>query len=186
MTGQIPDKLIYNKNSYSIVGLKGHGLPAPLDFGLEPISPHTANWRGFVMTYEIVNSLLILQNMDVTVKEMKDDLPLINSITPEAKKEGYINLTYTNLNFKTQFVGKILIAKDFIDTMYVHMGFQSPLSFKKVIELNILDGAMTKFTDFSEIMETYRNNNISDGKHGSTENLQEWIARTFSLDYDFS
>ncbi len=65
------------------------------------------------------------------------------------------------------------------------MGFQSPLSFKTVIELNISDGALIKFTDFFEIMKKYRKRNLSDGKHGPTENLQEWIARTFSLDYDF-
>jgi len=188
MTGQIPDKLIYKKSSYSIVGLKGEGLPSPFDFGLKPTSPHTANWRGFVMTYEIDNNHLILQDMDVTIKKMKDNLPLINGVTPEAKEEGYLQLTYTNLKLKTQFVGKILIAKDFIDSMYVHMGFQSPLSFKKVIELIVSDGNVTKFTDFSEIMETYRKNNISDGKLGPTENIeniQGWIARTFSLDYDF-
>ena len=185
MTGQIPDKLIYNESSYSIVGIKGEGLLSPLDFGLKPTSPSTANWRGFVMTYEIVKDYLILQEMNVTVKQMIDNIPLINGVTPEIKREGFFHLTYTNLNLKTHFVGKILIAKDFIDSMYVHMGFQSPLSFKKVIELILLDGTMTKFTDFSEIMEKYRKNNVSDGKLEPTENLQGWIARTFSLDYDF-
>jgi len=161
MTGQIPDKLIYNKSSYSLVGLKGEGLPSPLDFGLKPISPHTANWRGFIMTYTIAE------------------------INPETKKEGSVHLTYKSLKLKTQFTGKILIAKDFIDTMYVHMGFQSPLSFKTVIELKISDGTLIEVTDFSEIMKKYRKQKVSDGKHSTTENLQEWIARTFSLDYDF-
>jgi len=184
MTGQIPDKLIYNNSSYSIVGLKGEGLPSPFDFGLEPTSPHTANWRGFIMTYKIAENRLFVQEMNVTVKDLKRKPPLINNINPETKKEGLIHLTYTNLKLKTQFTGKILIAKDFIDSMYVHMGFQSPISFEKVIELKIRDGILTKETDFSEIMKKYRKLNISDGKR-PTENLQEWIARTFSLDYDF-
>ena len=185
MTGQIPDKLIYNKSSYSIVGLKGEGLPSPLDFGLEPTSPHTANWRGFIMTYTIAENRLIVEEMNVTVKDLKEKPPLINDINPETKKEGVFHLTYSSLKLKTQFTGKILIAKDFIDSMYVHMGFQSPISFKSVIELEISDGTLIKVTDFSEIMKKYRTRNISDGKYGYNENLQEWIARTFSLDYDF-
>ena len=185
MTGQIPDKLIFKKSSYSIVGLKGEGLPSPLDFGLRPISPHTANWRGFIMTYKIAENRLFVHEMNVTIKDLKEKPPLINDVNPETKREGSIHLTYKSLKLKTQFTGKILIAKDFIDSMYVHMGFQSPLSFKTVVELKISGGILIKVTDFSEIMKKYRTRNITDGKHGPTENLQEWIARTFSLDYDF-
>ncbi len=185
MTGQIPDKLIYNKSSYSIVGLKGEGLPSPFDYGLEPVSPHTANWRGFIMTYSIAKNHLNLEEMNVTIKEMKEKPPLINDVKPETKKEGFLNLTYNSLKLKTQFTGKILIAKDFIDSMYVHMGFQSPISFETVIELKISDGTLIKVTDFSEIMKKYRKLSATDGKLGPKENIQEWIARTFSLDYDF-
>jgi len=167
------------------VGLKGEGLPSPLDFGLKPISPHTANWRGFIMTYKIAENCLIVQEMNVTVKNLNENPPLINKVNPETKKEGVFHLTYSSLKLKTQFTGKILIAKDFIDFMYVHMGFQSPLSFKTVIELNLSDGFLIKVTDYSEKMKKYRNSNVSDGKLVRTENIQEWIARTFSLDYDF-
>lgn len=185
MTGQIPDKLIYNKSSYSIVGLKGEGLPSPFDFGLEPISPHTGNWRGFIMTYILAENRLIVQEMNVTIKDMKEKPPLINGVTPETKKEGSLHLSYKSLKLKTQFTGNILIAKDFIDSMYVHMGFQSPISFETVIELKISDGTLINVTDFSEIMKDYRKLNISDGKLERTENLHGWIDRTFSLDYDF-
>ena len=185
MTGQIPDKLIYNRSSYSIVGLKGEGLPSPLDFGLKPISPHTANWRGFIMIYTIAENHLIVQEMNVTVKDLEKKPPLINNVNPETKKKGIIHLTYNNLKLKTQFTGKVLIAKDFIDSMYVHMGFQSPISFETVIELKISNGTLIKVTDFSEIMKKYRKLSSTDGKLGPRENIQEWVARTFSLDYDF-
>ncbi|MHA1375776.1 MAG: hypothetical protein ACTSR7_15950 [Promethearchaeota archaeon] len=185
MTGQVPDNLIYKNSSYSIVGLKGEGLPLPLDFGLEPASSNTANWRGFIMTYKIAENHLIVQEMNVTVGDLKDKAPLINGINPETKKERLLRLTYKSLKLKTQFTGKILIAKDFIDFMYVHMGFQSPISFNTVIELMISDGALIKVTDFSDMMKKYRKLNVSDGKLEQTENIEEWVARTFSLDYDF-
>jgi hypothetical protein len=185
MTGQVPDKLIYNKSSYSIVGLKGEGLPSPFDFNLEPVSPNTANWRGFIMTYCIVEKHLNLHEMNVTVKDIKGKPPVINEVKPKLEKKELILLTYDNLKLKTQFTGKILIAKDFIDSMYVHMGFQSPISFETVFELEFRKGELISTLDLSKKMKEYRNLNISDGKLGPTENLQEWIARTFSLDYDF-
>ncbi|NVM18646.1 MAG: hypothetical protein HWN80_13095 [Candidatus Lokiarchaeota archaeon] len=185
MTGQVPDTLIYRNNEYSIVGLKGEDLPSPFDYDLRPVSPHTANWRGFVMNFIIVEKCLELDEMNVTVEDTKKKHPIINDVKPKAKKEGLINLKYENLKLKTQFSGKMLIAKDFIDSMYVHMGFQSPISFDTVIELEFSDGNLLSVKDMSEKMKKYRRKNISDGKLKPTHDPQAWIARTFSLDYDF-
>lgn len=185
MTGQIPDTLIYKKKSYSIVGLKGEGLPSPFDFDLKPVSPHTANWRGFVMTYIIVDEHLNLNKMNVTVKDLNRKPPIINDVKPIVKKEGLIHLIYERLKLKTNYSGKILIAKDFIDSMYVHMGFQSPVSFETVIELTFNKGDLESTSDLSDIMKSYRKQKISDGKLERYGDIPAWIARTFSLDYDF-
>ena len=185
MTGQIPDSFIYNKISYSLVGFKGEGLLSPFEFGLEPVSPHTANWRGFVMTYTIAENHLFIKEMNVTVKNLMEEPPIINNVNPVTKREGITDLTYKDLMYKTQFTGKILIAKDFIDSMYVHMGFQSPISFKKVLEFEFTDGELISTLDLSEKIKKYRKKNISDGKLEPSDYLQAWIARTFSLDYDF-
>jgi hypothetical protein len=185
MTGQIPDTLIWKNNTYSIVGLKGEGLPSPLDYDLSPLSPHTANWRGFIMTYIVVEDHLNLHEMNVTVKDIEGKVPVINDVKPKVKKEGLIDLTYEKLKLKTQFTGKILIAKDFIDSMYVHMGFQSPISFETVIELTFNKGDLESTSDLSNAMKQYRKKKISNGKLEPSDDIQAWIARTFSLDYDF-
>ena len=185
MTAQVPDSLIYNSVSYSIVGLKGEGLPSPLDFNLMPVSPSTANWRGFIMTYTILERHLLLHEMQVTVEDTKGKHPVINEVNPEIKKDGRIRLTYKNLKLHTKFTGEILIAKDFIGSMYVHMGFQSPLSFETVIEVKFEEGVLIKLRNISNKMNNLRKNDISDGKLKSTADPQTWIARTFSLDYDF-
>ena len=185
MTGQVPDKLICRKNLYSIVGLRGEGLPSPFDFGLKPVSPHTANWRGFIMTYIVVEKHLNVHEMKVTLKDLKSKPPLINEVKPKLEKKGLIHLTYSSLKLKTQLTGKILIAKDFIDSMYVHMGFQSPISFETVIELEFREGDLLSVTDLSEKMKEYRKRDISDGKISRSHDPISWIARTFSLDYDF-
>jgi hypothetical protein len=185
MTGQVPDTLIYDKNSYSIAGLKGEGLPSPFDFNLKPVSPNTANWRGFRMTYIIIENRLQLHEMNVTIEDIERKPPIINEVKPILEKEGLINLSYNDLKLKTLFTGKILIAKDFIDSMYVHMGFQSPLSFETVIELDFKGGKLLRVKDLSKKMKHFREKDISDEKLKPTRDPQKWIARTFSLDYDF-
>ena len=116
------------------------------------------------------------------------DYPKINYIEPEFKKEGYITLIYREINLKTEFTGKILIAKDFIRSMYVHMGFQSPISFQTVIEFQFIEGNLIGKNDLSKKMKELRKKGKSDGKltHGEDrKNIMKWIDRTFSLDYDF-
>ena len=184
MTGQIPDKLIFTGKKFDLVGVKGEGLYEPLDFGLTPKSPHTANWRGFVSTYEVSDDFLIFKELQVSIEDEKESYPLINNIKPISRKEGLIHLDYKNLNLKTNFSGKILIAKAFIDSMYVHMGFQSPIAFETVIELEFNEGILTNQKDLSNKMRHYRKKGISDGKLKPQDDLMKWISRTFSLDYD--
>ncbi len=185
MTGQVPDTLIYKNNSYSIVGLKGEGLLHPFDFNLKPISPSTANWRGFVMTYTVIEDHLQLHEMNIWVEQAEGKPPRINDVKPKLKKEGVLHLIYEELMLKTQFQGKILIAKGFIDSMYVHMGFQSPISFETVIELTFNNGKLETTSDLSKIMKDYREQKISDGKLDRSDDIKGWITRTFSLDYEF-
>ena len=81
---------------------------------------------------------------------------MINKIAPIDGKSLF-KYHYINVNLEIQFTGKIVIATDFINEMYVHMGFQSPTSFKKVIELHITEGDIIKKVDLSSKMEEIRN-----------------------------
>ncbi len=56
MTGQIPDEIILDNQSFSLVGLKGQGLFKPEDFGINPYSSCTACWRGYVIKYRLTNN----------------------------------------------------------------------------------------------------------------------------------
>ena len=185
MTGQIPDNVIYKDERYDLVGVKGEGLYEPFDFGLSPVSPHTANWRGFVSCYEVSDKILTLKDFDVHVRNSNNKFPEINEVRPIIQGEGMVHLKYENLKLKTNYTGTILIARDFIDSMYVHMGFQSPLSFNKVIELEFSTGDLISEKDLSKKMKNFRKEKKLDGKLNVDEDISKWINTTFSLDYDF-
>ncbi len=182
MTAQMADVFLYEGESFSLVGLDGEGLYTPESFGMHPFSTCTACWRGFVMTYDCVDNKLLLQAMDVNVHEAGP----INGIDP-SPSEDFFKFRYDNLQLNTLFTGTILLAKDFIQEMYVHMGFQRPIAFKTVLEIHIENGEISKIDDLSELMALRRKEDPTKGAQPaspSEPDIHEWIGETFSLDYE--
>ena len=182
LTGQIPEEFILNGESFSLVGLKGKGLYEPSDFGLAPHSTSTACWRGYVMKYTFTKENLILDEIRINV----NDPPKINGIEPQPGESSF-KYYYKNLNLKTKFTGIILLAKDFINSMYVHMGFQRPMAYETVVEIHIKNGNIVLLKDLSKEMEKKRKKDAQKGarpQSDSKEDIEQWIDKAFSLDYD--
>ncbi|MFX1476841.1 MAG: hypothetical protein ACFFCI_01800 [Promethearchaeota archaeon] len=183
MTAQIPDDVILYDVKFTLVGIQGEPLFTPNDFGILARFTNTACWRGYAMTYIVINSQLILDKMRVNTKNPK----AINKVKPESGGDLF-DYSYKNLNLKTEFTGKLLLAKDFIRSMYVHMGFQRPMAYRTVVELYLEKGKITLFRDLSKKVEGERNlNPLKDATppSNSHEDIEKWIKKTFSLDYDF-
>ncbi|MFW9876115.1 MAG: hypothetical protein ACFFG0_23680 [Candidatus Thorarchaeota archaeon] len=183
MTAQIPDEFVLNNEKFSLIGLNGQGLFKPEDFGIIPYFTCTACWRGYVMRYVFTEDELILDGMSVNV----DNPPKINGVEPE--KEGNLfKYYYKNLNLKTKFTGKVLLAKDFIQSMYVHMGFQRPIAFETVVEIDIKSGEIISLRDLSKKVEELRDRNPNKGAQPSSnshKDTEKWVKDKFSLDYEF-
>ncbi|MFX1374771.1 MAG: hypothetical protein ACFFA0_03060 [Promethearchaeota archaeon] len=182
MTAQIPDEFKLNGESFSLVGLKGKGLFNPGDFGITPYFTCTACWRGYVMKYHFTRDQLILDEMLVNV----DNPPKINGVEPH-QGDDLFKFHYKNLNLKTKFNGSVLLAKDFIQSMYVHMGFQRPMAFKTVVEIQVKNGNIISLKDLSKQMAEQRKKDVYKGaqpQSNSKEDIERWVERTFSLDYD--
>lgn len=184
-TAQIPDEFIYNGEKFSLVGFKGNGLPTPEDFGIKPYSRCTACWQGYVMKYIFTNDRLILDRMLVNTKKP----PKINGVEPQKGNDtgnSLFDYCYKNLNLNTEFTGKVLLAKDFIQQMYVHMGFPRPMAFKTVVEIQVENGNITRIRDLSKQMEEERKQDIYKGaqpRTNSSKDIENWVKKTFSLDY---
>ena len=193
MTAQIPDQFRYEGERYSLIGMRGKGLYKAEDFDLKLVMASTACWRGNVMKYDCINGQLVLNELDIRTE---GDPPAINGIEagPPTKRLGdeqvgfsFFSHSYLNLGLKTKFTGAFLLGKDFIESMYVHMGYQRPLAFRTVLEVQVQDGDIITVSDLSEKMEELRQKGRDKGarpESRSDVDVSKWIEDTFSLDYD--
>lgn len=188
MTGQITDQFKYDGEIYELVGIDGESLYAAEDFGITTQMASTACWRGYQASYNCVNGELILDSLQVRT----NNKITINGVAPKETVDengeawAFFNFIYENLSLKTKFTGSILLAKDFIREMYVHMGYQTPESFKKVIEIEVKDGDIINVTDISARMEERRKSGKEKTSRPPTiedMDIEDWIKDRFSQDY---
>ncbi|MHA1148461.1 MAG: hypothetical protein ACTSR8_09460 [Promethearchaeota archaeon] len=196
MTAQMPDQFFYRDYKLDLVGIKGNELPVPIDFGVETMMASTACWRGYVMRYRIIENRLVLEGFCFATK--MDELPEINGVKPiklskETAEEGdwmhtIFRNEYKNLDLTIQFTGSLWLAKDFIDSEYVHMGFQSPTAYRTVLKFDFEQGIIVNVEDKSKEAEISREKGgckESQPKSMSSKDLDDWIMKRFSLDIDF-
>ncbi|MFX1402300.1 MAG: hypothetical protein ACFE8V_13760 [Promethearchaeota archaeon] len=179
ITGQIPEEVYYHGARYELTGVNGKGLYIPDDFGIKSYWKTTACYRGFQMRYKVYSNELILDQMSVNTKHIP---PPINGVYPQKiyRKYASFDYIYIKLNLKSKFTGWIMIGKDFIKSMYVHMGFQKPKTFKKLLELHVDNGNILEVKDRSNYAEMMRKlDKISPKSRYS----MDFIKDSFSLDY---
>lgn len=138
----------------------------------------------------------MIQTLYINLKEEKK----INGIQPkklgradpnypksQLYNRNWFNFHYPELMLKLDFTGIILLSSEFIDSRYVHMGFQSPESYEKNIQLKFENGKFVSEVDKSLAIEKHRQENFSDTTMGppnqSEKAVKNWIADSFSLDY---
>lgn len=193
MTAQIPDRVIYNGEHYDIVGLKGANLLTPADFEMVSVGFSSACWRGYYATYSVIDHQLFLTQLSLHARD--GDYKPIDGVLPEREEQNgkyRSDPTYKGLRVKAPFTGRLLLGRNFIGSMYVHMGFQKPPAFETVIELLIENGDVQEVFDHSELMahmraelEARRNDPNYQPRKLDFNAMAAWIDHMFSLDYDF-
>ncbi len=176
MTAQISDTFLFKDDEYSLIGMQGGDLVSPDQFGMEPEMMHTACYRGFYATYELTEEALYLR--ELTLREKNENYLPIEGSKPE--KAEY-QATYRDLSVRVCFTGKIRLAKDFIEELYIHMGYQKPTAFETVLDIALKDGQVTEIKDRSRDIEQKRG---AFKKHYKSGNMIKKIEDAFSLDMD--
>ena len=163
MTAQYSDIVYYKQKKYELAGTTSDGLFNPMSLGLKPIPCCTACWNGFLIEYRVaykkfqVKNLLINLNDYTENKKIVPEPITINGIQPEAKDaDGMFDTIYQKIHLTIPYTGKILIARNFIRWLYVHMGYHSAWKYKDVVELQFQEGRLNQEEDLSGQLSNLR------------------------------
>ncbi len=197
MTAQINDGFRYRNKEYSLAGISEGELFDPAVFDLKPTWSCTACYRGYRVTYSILNSHLIISDLHINLVEddkgrKRQQGPTINGVTavePGKKLGFFFNNTYADLNLHMEYSGGLLIADGFIRELYVHMGFHSAWKYETVFELIFENGILVEECDRSKKMAELRQQilesrrDADSGVMPTKSEIQSFIERAFDRKY---
>jgi hypothetical protein len=150
---------------------------------MDPIGMCSACWRGYLAIYSLNDDKLVLNKLEINLVKIKESEfnaitgPEINGVKPQLNPHHHLNNTYEDLNFPLNFTGGILLGKDFIQELYVHMGFHPAWKYEKVYELVFQEGKLIEKRNMTVKMAEIRNK-LADKPLKpdlGEQDLQEWI-----------
>jgi len=185
MTAQFTDLVSYRGKQYSIAGRNGQGMFDPSEHSMRPVGKCSALWHGFLCEYRVEGRALILDSLSVYLDE---PAPILFGVAPKAASELLrFDAVYKDLNHKVPYTGGLLLASDFIEELYVHMGFHPAWKYREVHELILENGDLVRETDRSEEIAKFRddmtNASMEPGREATKTDVMSWIERCFSQDY---
>lgn len=206
MTAQQHDSVVlHNGNTYNIVGVLGGPLFSPDSMRIEPAEINSACWRGLICKYALLDRRLTVSGLELGLKSRINGKPLPEGmqvlgetvrvvdlqvlIDDEPVSFGMIAYEVEGMAIPVAFSGGLLLARDFIDDLYVHMGFHPAWKYTDVVEALFIEGSVKAIVDRSAAVAGLRtsilNGDLDDPDRGNGS-LQAWIERTFTLDYSRS
>ncbi|OQX02397.1 MAG: hypothetical protein BWK80_57965 [Desulfobacteraceae bacterium IS3] len=189
MTAQISDFLILEGSEYNISAIQNKWPFDPKEHGFNPVSPHTACWRGYYCKYIVQDKELYLCSLNVSIGE-GNPVGWAGAMPQESEFFKYDRMwEYKPKGYKVPYTGGIVIARDFIREFYVHMGFHRPHCYAIVKELIFRNGYLENETDHSEKMKFVRDSlrsaaNKSDTQTPTIEEIERYVNAAFSLSYE--
>jgi hypothetical protein len=199
MTAQMNDKFIFHRKGYALSAIEFPDKFLDIySLGFKPTEFSTACWRGYIAAFSIYKKNLVLKDLYTNNgNDLKNEAPKLNNKLPEISiNENWVNeeiktkrreFTYSDINLIIPYTGSILITRDFIRGLYVHMGFQSPFKYKTVIQLTFDNGKFKSSKNISKIAKLIRENKfkVSERNYDDDEiSTLKWINDCFDLSYD--
>jgi len=196
MTAQIHDTFRHRDVEFSVAGISEDELFDPAVLGLEPAMATTACWRGYQAVYAVLETHLVVADLNVNLLEDGEGFqlkqgPTINGVTPTGsrRKHDFFNNHYSGLNYHLEYSSGLLLAAGFIRELYVHMGFHPPWKYKKVIELVFENGVLQHEFDRTEQVAEIRQKIIEShdqqkpDRMPANEEIRQFVERAFDRSY---
>ena len=195
MTAQFNDIFRLKGTEYALAGISGGNLFDPVEFGLNPFMASTACWRGYVATFAIADAQLVLDTLhvnlppEISAARNQPNGPIINGIQPTPPTNGLnlFNNEYKGLNYRMDYTGSLLLGREFIRELYVHMGFHPAWKYKTVIELTFEKGLLISELDRStwaeETRQRAQKESANVGTPSTREAITNFVKRAFDRRY---
>ncbi len=186
MTAQFSDSVRYRRKDFAIAGKNGKGLFDPSEHGMNPVGKCSACWRGFLCSYRVDGKRLILEKLALHLDE---PAPMLFGVrpTPDQDEPALFDVRYEGLAYQVPYTGGLLLARGFIDGLYVHMGFHPAWKYREVHELIFADGELKTAADRSEEIGDFRaaitTRALEPGPEANRSEIKRWIERCFSQEY---
>ena len=137
-TAQQPDILLYKGKMYSLYTnpLEGYFKKYPYKKPKTSVRS-TSNWRGYVATFELIDSTLFLRDIQIKERDEKNRLRTKSVMSEVFPGQEIVNVEWFS-GLLTLPYGQLL--------KYVHMGYSS--AFEHYLILEIRQGTLTKSKDF--------------------------------------
>lgn len=158
MTEQIRDRVVLQQSEYILETVEGSGLFDPSDFGVTPTRTSTANWRGFVCTYAVSNSRLVLRELNIGLRG-PGELHLRDRqiFTAEPERGAWGGWRFGDLEYPIPFTGELRVVKDWVPGFFKsNLGVRPLFTYATVLELRFQDGRLLATNDRSEEMRKAR------------------------------
>jgi hypothetical protein len=165
---------------WAIVGAAGKALFDPAAHRLEVVPMHTGCYRGYHCGYRVRDAQLQLARVTCGLRgkdvvriglgagprlygaTFRARLHRTQAFDPKTGRLGPEELTpagdylVEGLSAPVDFTGGLLLARDFIQELYVHMGFQPAYRYNTVVELTFEHGRLQVAVDHSDAIARYR------------------------------
>jgi len=193
MTAQAQDSLHYLGEQHALAAFSDGEPFSPTDAGYRPVMASTACWRGYVCGYEVRDGLLHLN--ELRVNHQPGEVPItrrrqppdLNGVAAVRDENSYVgDWHFCNVNLPLAYRGGLVIGRDFIRELYVHMGFHPAWKYQHVHELVFERGRLVEAHDASsEIarLRTRMQDELKPGQAATRHQIRTWIANCFSRDY---
>jgi hypothetical protein len=195
MTAQVQDGVTYQDEEHSLVGIKGAGLFDPREAGIRCEMMNTACWRGYVAHYAVEDGELRLASLQMQLfgwgskreppqPGKQDVVPVLGVLPTEVTEYGYAS--FGRIGVRVPFTGGLLVGRDFVRELYVHMGFHPAWKYRVVHELAFEDGRLVKEADRTASMAEIRARLAAQPREPGTRDdgeILRWIEQCFDRSY---
>ncbi len=193
MTAQVQDSLHYLGEQHALAAFSDAEPFSPIEAGYRPVMANTACWRGYVCSYEVKDGLLYLRELwvnhqpgdaPITRRQQPPDLNGVSAVRDENSWLGEWH--FCDVGLPLAYTGGLLVGRDFIRGLYVHMGFHPAWKYEHVHELLFEHGRLIETRDVSPEMarlRTHMQNGLNPGPAATREQIAEWVAGCFRRNY---